>query len=73
MTQKVFQLLLSDIEKYFLWSAEANTSLFSFTTGKICRKTTDSTRVKDDIWEKVWKIVNIRKENKELLMNRKDT
>ena len=72
MTQKVFQLLLSDIEKYFLWSAEASASLFSFTTGKICRKTAESPRLKDDIWDNVWKIVHIRKEKKDLLMNIKD-
>ena len=65
LTERIESLLLPDIEKYFLWSAESSQSIFDFKEGKkiqrICKKEISNSDCLNDIWN----IVSLTKRKKE--------
>lgn len=69
LVKKVVHLILPVTDKYFLWSAESNSSLFNFSGGKIVRKETEKKKPKENFWDNIWNIVHLNKQKKESLVN----
>jgi hypothetical protein len=63
--QRMLQLLLPTVEKYFLWSTETNDSIFNFSLNKGTRKTIH----KQKDWNKIWGILSLTKEKKKKLID----
>lgn len=73
LTKKTLQLLLPVTEKYFLWSAESNSSIFNFSGGKVIRKNSEKKRPKENLWDNIWDIVHLNKQKRESLTTLKSS
>eukprot|EP00826_Nyctotherus_ovalis_P053971 TRINITY_DN7046_c0_g1_i8.p1 TRINITY_DN7046_c0_g1~~TRINITY_DN7046_c0_g1_i8.p1 ORF type:complete len:165 (-),score=44.54 TRINITY_DN7046_c0_g1_i8:230-724(-) len=67
LTKKTLQMLIPATEKYFLWSAASNSSLFNFSGGKTIRKESEKNKPKEDFWDEVWNIVHLSKQKRDSL------
>jgi len=67
----MLQLLLPDVDKYFLWSATASESLFSSTGQKGLRRRTKSNEENGihEGWNGIWDILKLNKGKKEILIS----
>lgn len=70
-TQKVLQLVLPEVDKYFLWSAESDKSIFNLYAGKVATKKTEKPVPRMDPWDNIWNIVSLSKPVKESLLELK--
>jgi hypothetical protein len=65
MSKKVLELLITDVEKYFLWSAESNSSIFNFPTHRNIKGKTYEDR--QDSWNNIWSTFNFSKKKSSLI------
>lgn len=68
LTKKTLQMLVPVTEKYFLWSAASNSSLFNFSGGKTIRKESEKSKPKENFWDEVWNVVHLNKQKKDSLI-----
>lgn len=61
LNKKILQTLLTDVEKYFLWSAESGSSIFDFAAGRVARNKTTNEKPKADDWDSIWKVLRFSK------------
>lgn len=63
----MLQMLLTDVEKYFLWSAESGSSIFDFAARRITRNETVENKPKAGAWDSIWKVLRFSKRKKSSL------
>ncbi len=66
----MFQLLLPEVDKYFLWSSSAKESLFNFSARKNLRRRVKHSSEDPPVntWNGVWNILKLNKYKKEALI-----
>ena len=69
MGRKILELLLTDIEKYFLWSAESNSSIFNFSAHRNIKGETCEER--EDYWGSIWNTLSFSKKKRTPLIELK--
>jgi len=72
LTKKTLQVLVPVTEKYFLWSAKTDSSIFNFAGGKTVRKEVEKKKPRENFWDDVWNIINLNKQKKEALTDLKE-
>ena len=65
LAERIVHLSLSKANKYFLYSAKINKSIFNFVSGRLKKKSINGQEPLNDIWD----IININKQKKESLLN----
>lgn len=71
LSRKVLQLLVSDAEKYFLWSAESGSSIFDFGARRLVRSAAADEKPTGDRWNGIWNVLNFSKKKKASLVSLK--
>jgi len=72
LAKKILQVLVPVTEKYFLWSARTDSSIFNFAGGKTVRKEAEKKKPRENFWDDVWNIINLNKQKKEALTDLKE-